>query len=146
MARAIFLSLTDLYPELTTAAQHDPQSNALRNCTCAWWRVNPANAGDVRFAFGVYQGRVVSAYAVRVPASEWPVMPGPAIGEGRRYIPAVGLSDVSWQRALTWRIPMFGPLRYGEVSLVGDELDAFTFPPQGTYPEELEDEPNRAKP
>jgi len=60
MARAIFVNLKNIYPQLTPAAQVNQRSWALRNCTCGWWRVNPANAGNLEYAFGVYHSNVVS--------------------------------------------------------------------------------------
>lgn len=122
MARAIFVALAHLFPELDATARTNPSSAALRNCTCGWWKVNPAKAGNIEYAFGVYSGTVVSAYAVRVPVAQWPVMPkAPAntkpsvLGEGRRYIPASTLT--SWGRAKRWTIRMYAPVRYGEVAL-----------------------------
>ncbi len=142
MARAIFVSLAVLYPQLDAKLGRERGSAALRNNTCAWWRINPTNAGDVRYAFGVWQGRVVSAYAVEVPVGHWPTMPGPAVGEGRRYIPASALSERDWARAATWSgIPMAGPLRYGEVQLDADGvLHGFDVPSEAEHPEEMDQE------
>lgn len=131
MPKAIFVSLVDLYPQLSTAAQHDRGSKALRNVTCGWWEVNPLSAADVQYAFGVFEGAVVSAHAVNVPANDWPVMPQGAIGAGRRYIPAAVLTDQDWATATSWRgVTMFGPVRYGTVSLDSNgALEGYTLPP-----------------
>lgn len=61
MVWAIFVNLKNIYPPLAPAAQVDQQSTALRDCTCGWWRVNPESAGDIKFAFEVFGGEVVSA-------------------------------------------------------------------------------------
>jgi hypothetical protein len=140
MARAIYVNLRYIYPQLTPAAQVDQQSTALRDCTCGWWRVNPESAGDIRFAFGVYGGRVVSAYSVEIPVTQWPVMPKRAVGQGRRYIPVVDVSAEDWALARTWSpIPMSGPVRYGEVlQEEGGALSGFTFQERPASPEEME--------
>lgn len=118
----------------------DQQSTALRDCTCGWWRVNPESAGDIKFAFGIYEGRVVSAYKVQVPVAEWPVMPKRAVAQTRRYIPASDISAKDWTLAKTWApIPMYGPVRYGEI--LHDEngdLSGFTFAEPPMFPEEIE--------
>jgi hypothetical protein len=102
MARAIFVNLRNIYQQLAPAAHVDQQSTALRDCTCGWWRVNPESAGDIKFAFGIYEGRVVSAYKVQVPVAEWPVMPKRAVAQTRRYIPASDISAKDWTLAKTW--------------------------------------------
>jgi hypothetical protein len=121
MPRAIFVSLANIYAELASPGFG---SDALRNCTCGWWRVNPVKAGSVEYAFGVRDGGVVSAYAVNVPVASWPVLPrsvngktGPE-GEGRRYIPATNLSKGNWDLARRFRnVRMFGPVHYGDVTV-----------------------------
>lgn len=122
MPRAIFVSLVNLYGELANSGFG---SASLRNCTCGWWLVDPAVAGNIEYAFGVqHGGAVVSAYAVNVPVVRWPVMPHATMGrtepegEGRRYIPATNLSKQDWDLATGWRnVRMCGPVHYGDVSL-----------------------------
>lgn len=116
---AIFVSLCELYPQLNETGCK-PHAAALRNCTCAWWRINPDTASNVKFAFGVYEGKVVSAYRVAVPAAEWPVMPQHAEGAGRRYIPASLLPNDEGGRALKTPINMSFPVQYGTVSFAPD--------------------------
>ncbi len=115
MPRAIFVSLSRTYPQLAIRSQ---ESHALRNCTCAWWQITPANATDVRYAFGVFEGRVVSAYRVDVNVKNWPVMPDNAIAAGRRYIPVEHVTREEWAHALKYTAPrMYGAVRYGVVGL-----------------------------
>ena len=89
MPKAIFVSLSRTFPQLAVRSQ---ESDALRNCTCAWWQITPANATDVRYAFGVFEGCVVSAYRVDIDIKDWPIMPDNAIATGRRYIPVEHLT------------------------------------------------------
>lgn len=125
MPNAIFVSLSQLYPQLDRSAQQDKGSAALRDVTCAWWEISPVTAAGVRYAFGVFEGAVVSAYAVEVPASDWPVMPSGAIAAGKRYIPVKDLTERDRTTATSWTgIAMFGPMRYGSVSL--DSNNAIT--------------------
>lgn len=115
MARAIFVSLSRTYPQLAVRTQ---DSHALRNCTCAWWKITPANAVNVRYAFGVFKGQIVSAYRVDLDVHDWPIMPGNAIAAGRRYIPANHLTPEEWEYALRAKAPrMYGAVRYDEVGL-----------------------------
>ncbi len=115
MPRAISVSLSRTYPQLAVRSQ---DSHALCNCTCAWWQITPANAADVRYAFGVFEGRVVSAYRVAIDVSDWPVMPDNAIAAGRRYIPVEHLTPEEWEHALKYTAPrMYGAVRYGVVGL-----------------------------
>lgn len=144
MARAIFVNLKHLWPQLDAKCQGDQNSFALRCGTCGWWKVNPEHAGDIRYAFGVVGGVVVSAYAVGVPVDQWPVMPAPALDGGRRYIACarLPLSPQSWARALQWRgIVMAGPIRYGEVFLdANGELDRVEVPASPVHSEEEPEE------
>lgn len=115
MARAIFVSLSRTYPQIALRTQ---DSHALRNCTCAWWKITPANAANVRYAFGVFRGQIVSAYRVDLDVRDWPIMPGNAIAAGRRYIPANHLTPEEWAHALKCNAPrMYGAVRYDEVGL-----------------------------
>jgi len=97
VAKAIFVSLSRTYPQLAVRTQ---DSHALRNCTCAWWKITPASATKVRYAFGVFKGDIVSAYRVDLEVNDWPVMPRNAIAAGRRYIPANHLTPEEWEYAL----------------------------------------------
>lgn len=115
------------------------QSWALRDCTCGWWRVNPENAGKNDYAFGAYRGSVVSAYKVVVPVKQWPIMPKPADGQSRRYIPVKGVSPNDWATATKWtHISMSGPVRYGEVLQESGALSGFTFQERPAFSEETE--------
>lgn len=115
MPTAIFVSLTHTYPMV---ADHSQASDALRNCTCGWWQVAPANANDVRYAFGVFGGQIVSVYKVDVAVDAWPVMPPNALGEGRRYIPVNAVTAEEWEHIIGSVAPeMFGPVRYGQVEV-----------------------------
>lgn len=115
MPKAIFVSLSRTFPQLADRSQ---ESDALRNCTCAWWQITPANATDVRYAFGVFEGCVVSAYRVDIDVNDWPIMPDNAIAAGRRYIPVEHLTPEEWAHALKHTAPrMYGAVRYGVVRL-----------------------------
>jgi len=119
MPRAIFVNVTKLYKDLAQPVAYG--SAVLRNCTSGWWRINLVKAAGVEYAFGVRKSYVVSAYAVNVPATSWPVMPKATPGrpnpEGRNrlYIPATDLSKNNWVSATRWTIRMYGPICYGDV-------------------------------
>lgn len=122
MSRALFVSLNVTYPQIAHA-HRNYDSEALRNCTSMAWAVNPESAANVAYVFGVAAGRIVAAYSVAVTADNWPVLPEPAEGAGRRVLPVTLLpSSRHWDSALALTpgshaesIPLSGPIRYGDV-------------------------------
>ncbi|HEY5956487.1 MAG TPA: hypothetical protein VIV60_08045 [Polyangiaceae bacterium] len=119
MAKAILVSISNLYGAIATNARTH-RSDVLRNTTCCWWSVNAASAQDVTYAFGVVEGRIVSAYSVVASVEDWPVLPQGAEGAGRRAIPVQELKESDWNTATSWtNLGMFGPVRYAEVDLDG---------------------------
>lgn len=117
MPRALFVSLKNLYPELSAPGRARTAA-ALRNVTSGWWRINEARAHGVTYLFGVHDSAAVSAYRIDIDVAQWPRMPAGAMGAGRRYVPVTSIADDSaWVVAQTWRIEMFGPIRYGDVAL-----------------------------
>lgn len=115
MTRGMFVSLSEIYSDLSEQGRKRGAAG-LRNATCVAWFVNPANADDVSFVFGVESGRVVSAYRVTHPATEWPTIPFGALGANRKCIPVADLSEEDWATACSWPgVQMFGPLRYCQV-------------------------------
>ena len=121
--RAIFVSLNESYPELGI---RNFGSEALKNCTCGWWRIDPDNAKDVRYVVGHVHGVPVSVYRViddiesdRWPTIEqWPLEDGSDTTETRRYIPANRVTIPEWESIMKWpEVRMFGPIRYGIVQV-----------------------------
>ena len=120
MPNAILVNLSVTYPMLTAAA-HDRENVVLRDITCCFWRVNREAAAGVRYVFGVFEGQVVSGYAVPVEAAHWPEVPAGVPGEGRLYVPGATLSAADWKKALAWTLDrqvfFGGGVRYAEVEL-----------------------------
>jgi hypothetical protein len=117
MPKAIIVALTDLYDDIVPSAR-GYGSPILRNSTCCWWRINATTAADAEYLFGVNDGKVVSVYRIAAPIKTWPVLPTPAIGETRRAVPVIDVSQEEWQIALSWSFSdVYGPVRYGDVSL-----------------------------
>lgn len=117
MSKAIFVSINTTYKQIKEdCIGHEHE--ALRNCTCVSWRINPEKSLGVKYIFGVSEGQVVSAYKVDVPSAEWPELPGPSIEAGRRHVPADNISLEEWKLATRPKqpVPMKGPVLYGEVS------------------------------
>ena len=140
MTRAIFVNVGKLYGDLHDPERFGPKSPALRLLTCGMWEVNANNALGVEYVFGVVQKRVVSAYRVLVPSSQWPLIPAPSAEKGRRFIPGDDVSAKDWARAIQWKgVKMFGPIRYGKVEVdnVG-VLSGYSFPNTPPHPEETE--------
>ena len=81
MGNALFVSVRRLYPMLVPAARVHG-NDALRDITCCAWPVNLANATGVRYLLGVAEAQVVSAYEVKVPSAQWPVLPAPSASAG----------------------------------------------------------------
>ncbi|WP_437713308.1 hypothetical protein WMF45_46455 [Sorangium sp. So ce448] len=118
MNNAVFVSLNDTFDELTPAAQQNPLSDALRNCTTSSWRVSVGAAQDVEWIVGVVRTQIVSVYRVPVPSTMWPVVPNGALGAGRRIIPTAA-ADVAWfaQAKAFGRVQLAGPVGYGEIAI-----------------------------
>lgn len=115
MPRAIFVSLSHTYSQIADPSR---ENDALRNCTCGWWRVALARIVDVRYVFGVFGGDIVSAYKIDVPGESWPVMPANALGAGRRYIPVNAVTVEEWGSLVGCNAPeMYGAVRYGDVEV-----------------------------
>ncbi len=129
MARAICVSIGNLYPQLSDVGLQR-EAAGLHNITHAWWQIDPETARGSDYVLGVVSGQVVSAYRITSPIEQWPTMPFGTILSGRRAIPSTHVSKLSWQRACGWRVPMYGPLRYVAIALDDEgelaqlELDA----------------------
>lgn len=139
MPRAMFVSLNVTYPQLAPQGRGQDAA-ALRNCTCVAWRVGEG-ANGVEFIFGVFQGRVVSAYKITHPVQDWPRIPTGAAGAGRRCVPVEELSAADWATALTWNdVPMAQcGFRYGDVQLENGHLVLCSFTSPPTEEEVVED-------
>jgi hypothetical protein len=140
MPKAMFVSLRVTYPQLSPQGLGQDAA-ALRNCTCVAWRVG-AGANGVEYVFGVFGGRIVSAYKVTHPVlQDWPLIPMDALGGGRRCVPVTALSPGDWATALAWdHIPpmLQCGFRYGEVQLSNDgSLASFSFSTSSPTEEEL---------
>ncbi len=115
--RALFVSLNESYPELSTRTFG---SEALKNCTSGWWFIDVNKAKDIRYVFGVVNGDVVSVYRIRDDeyANPWPNLTfSPEETAPRRYIPTERVTIPEWQDATQWvDIDMSGgPIHYGTV-------------------------------
>jgi hypothetical protein len=119
-ARAIFVSLARTYAALpVTEPAH--ACEVLRRATFMAWKIKPKRAEGVQWLLGVFGGRVMSIYPVRVPASEWLTIPDGSPEAGRRIIPAEkgearhfdSVRSVSGLR-------LYGPVQYGAVQTNAD--------------------------
>ncbi len=120
---AICVSLSRVYPQVGEAFRSRPLNptsspHILHHATAFAWKVNPLKAAHVRYAFGIAAGRVVSAYRIKVPAADWPVMPsengGPA--QGRRVLPLIEVSPEEWALATSWPgVEMNASTRYAHL-------------------------------
>jgi hypothetical protein len=126
--KALLVGLNQAYPQI--APQRRGRGDAaLHNCTCVARRLNPARANSVAHPFGVYHGKVVSAYAVSHPVSDWPTIPTGALGQGRYCVPVSDVSLADWNMATSWtEVPMSGAVRYGEVQIGSGGLASRAFP------------------
>ena len=122
---AICVSLSEVIQQIHENATTYPakQPHILHHATAFAWRVNPDNARDVAYAFGVAKGRIVSAYRVDVAAGRWPLMPegGAHHTVGRRVIPLTEVSESHWNTAVSaFGIEMFGGVRYAHLDVALD--------------------------
>jgi hypothetical protein len=134
MDNAIFVSLNKTYSQLTTAAQNDPSSEALRDCTTNSWRLDAGTARDVEWLIGVEHTRVVSVYRVPVPSDRWMVVPPGAVDEGRKIIPTEAGDDARFAEARAFpKVHLAGPVGYGEVAIdANGRLTAVRLPGSGS--------------
>ncbi len=147
---AICLSVSQAFAQVDVAHRvfQATTPHILHHATAFAWHVNPENARHVAYAFGVAGGRVVSAYRVDVPSSDWPVMPAGSAdhARGRRVIPLTEVSEAEWNTATSWSgVRMYGAVRYLSLDVdangtwlgLGDDL---TDPAQLTPEEQLRSE------
>jgi hypothetical protein len=121
-ARALFVSLSQTYPELRSA-KLTHKSEALKNLTCGWWFINLEKAKGVRYVFGVFKGKVVSAYRVvkDMESTAWPTIEKWPLEdrsgtENRKYVPTNKVTVPEWKTAKSWpKVRMYGSTRYGTV-------------------------------
>src|SRR5262249_54315119 len=118
MKNAVFVSLNDTFDELTPAAQQNPLSDALRNCTTNAWQVSVGTAQDVEWVVGVVRTQIVSVYRVPVPSAMWPVVPNGALGAGRKIIPTEAPNAARFAQARAFgSVRLSGPVGYGEIAI-----------------------------
>ena len=142
---AICVALSKVYPQVADAFHVPPAGSPhiLHHATAFAWKVNPASAGPIDYAFGIADGRVVSAYRVRVRVADWPVMPAecPPETRGRRVIPLEEVSRAEWLVATSWsRVRMYGSVRYLRLETAADgSWERLVEPARELLPEERED-------
>ena len=138
-ARALFVCLNDSYPQLVISLRTkcsdlveslgkdhaqiavDCDSDGLLNATCGWWHIDCNEAKDVKFIFGVFDKKVVSAYEVNVPVESWPIMPHNPPDDpqgGRKYVPPTQIIKSQWGLATRLQPPkLAGPIGYDTVEV-----------------------------
>lgn len=120
MSNAIFARITITYGELNPT-QLTPENSMLRRATCGWWPLNVHRCTGIKYIFGVYNHRVVSAYPVAEVGSRcWPTLHHARAVEGRgryprRFVPAEEAEPGLWKGAVGQQviIDSQNPLRYG---------------------------------
>ncbi len=138
---AICVSVSQLYQQIRDEFVAPPEGapHVLHTATSFAWRVNPDNAAHVRYAFGIAAGKVVSAYRIKVPAADWPVMPsdngGPA--QGRRVLPLIEVSPEEWAIATSWPgVQMVASMRYAHLQIGSNGVWERLFVPDDSLTEE----------